>query len=107
MSEPAQSQLSTASRRRKPHTFEPMVVPGHTTFGTACSCEPSVEVVLDLHEADPPPTLIYWPAMTTGLEDCWIAYVSSPHLALQSSQIVLVSKESGEFIYFGSANDEV
>jgi hypothetical protein len=44
--------------------------------------------------------------MTTGLKDCWIAYVSSRHLALQSSQVVLVSKESGEVIYFGSANDE-
>ena len=70
------------------------------------SHEPSISAVRDLHEVDRPPVLVYWQMMTTSVDECWIAYVTPRHLALQASEIVLVSKESGEVVYFGSANDE-
>jgi hypothetical protein len=46
------------------------------------------------------------PAIYAQLENCWIAYVERPHSGLVSSMIVVVSKNSGEVVYAGSANDE-
>lgn len=40
------------------------------------------------------------------LEACWIAYVEQPEVALRSSFVVAVSKDSGAVLYCGSANDE-
>jgi hypothetical protein len=68
------------------------------------SHEPTVEVVRDLSEASRPPRPYL--SSDAGVADCWIAYLTSRLLALQASQIVLVSKESGEVLYFGSAHDE-
>lgn len=70
------------------------------------SHEPSISAVRDLHEVDRPPVLVYWQTLATNVHQCWIAYVTSRQFALQASEIVLVSKESGAVIYFGSANDE-
>ena len=41
------------------------------------------------------------------LQEFWIAYVENDdHTILKSSTVVLVSKESGEIAYVGSAQDE-
>ena len=48
--------------------------------------------------------LIY--GLTVPLEECWIAYLDSPPIGIQSSRIVLVHKESGVILYSGSAGDE-
>ena len=37
---------------------------------------------------------------------CWIAYIDRPLRGIMSSEVVLVSKDSGEIVYAGSANDE-
>jgi len=69
------------------------------------SHEPTIEAVRDVSDVGRPP-MPYLASTTTRLADCWIAYLTSRHLALQPSQIVLVSKETGDVVYFGSANDE-
>ena len=40
------------------------------------------------------------------LADCWVAYIESDAIAIQSSDIVVITKRTGEIIYCGSANDE-
>ena len=41
------------------------------------------------------------------LDECWIVYLArEPYLALQSAEIVLIARASGEIVYRGSANDE-
>jgi hypothetical protein len=61
-----------------------------------------VRNVCALNEATPAPTLYDGP----DLSNCWIAYVDTPLRGLQSSTIVLVSRDTGEVLYAGSANDE-
>lgn len=40
------------------------------------------------------------------LEDSWIVYLTGHPFILQSSTIILVSKEDGSVLYYGSALDE-
>lgn len=40
------------------------------------------------------------------IEECWIAYLD-PATALRSNTILLISKESGKVVFFGSADDQV
>jgi len=40
------------------------------------------------------------------MKNYWIAYVNIPKEMISSSTILLISKETGEIIYVGSANDE-
>jgi hypothetical protein len=40
------------------------------------------------------------------LSEAWIAYVDRGLCRIGSSEIVVVSKETGEVLYHGSANDE-
>lgn len=40
------------------------------------------------------------------LSDCWIVRVHGPSNQLVSSQIIAVSKKTGEVIYAGSAHNE-
>jgi hypothetical protein len=40
------------------------------------------------------------------LQDCWIAYVNQPLIGLRAATIILINKESGDVVYYGSANDE-
>ena len=63
----------------------------------------SIRSVLSVDEVVRPP-LVY--GLRAPLETCWIAYLESSPTAIQSSRVVLVSKESGKVLYFGSANDE-
>ncbi len=44
--------------------------------------------------------------LSVPLEKCWIAYVQEPVLALRSSTIILINKDSGRVVFSGSANDE-
>lgn len=69
------------------------------------SHEPTISAVRNSDEVDRPP-ILYLASSGPKSTDCWIAYVNSHPLALQASLIVLVSKESGEVVYFGSAHDE-
>ncbi len=48
------------------------------------------------------PNLYYGP----DLNAAWVAYVERPLLGLRSSTIVVISSETGEVLYAGSANDE-
>ncbi len=42
-----------------------------------------------------------------GLDDCWIVYLKPTNpTGLCSSTIMLISRVTGEEVYFGSANDE-
>jgi hypothetical protein len=41
-----------------------------------------------------------------NLDDCWIVYAERPITGLESSTIVLVSRETGAVLYAGSAYDE-
>lgn len=41
-----------------------------------------------------------------AVSDCWVVYVPQPRPPRRSSVVILVSKESGEVIYYGGANDE-
>ena len=63
----------------------------------------SIREVLSVDEIGRPP-LIY--GLTVPLHECWIAYLDSATTAIRSSRVVLVSKQSGRVVYFGSANDE-
>ena len=42
------------------------------------------------------------------IEKCWIAYLDGPWtgLALKSSDIAIISRDSGEVVYAGTASDE-
>jgi len=40
------------------------------------------------------------------LEDCWVCYLEPRPMMLASSEIVVASRETGEVVYAGSANDE-
>ena len=44
--------------------------------------------------------------LSVPLEKCWIAYIEEPMLALRSSSIILITKDSGRVVFSGSANDE-
>jgi hypothetical protein len=37
---------------------------------------------------------------------CWLVYLEQPGWAIRSSQIVAVSKDTGQVVYLGSACDE-
>lgn len=65
---------------------------------------PAIREVRALKEISRAPVLYY--RVPVNLEDCWIVYLASRRLGLQSSQIILVSKEQGEVLYYGSAHDE-
>ena len=39
-------------------------------------------------------------------EDCWVCYLESQVMMLASSEIVLVTRDTGEVVYAGSASDE-
>lgn len=42
-----------------------------------------------------------------SLSECWIAYVETlPLLALDSSTIVVIARDTGKVVYHGSASDE-
>ena len=41
-----------------------------------------------------------------NLAECWIVYVEQPVPGLRSSEVVLVSRQTGEIMYAASANDE-
>ena len=43
-----------------------------------------------------------------SLENCWIVYLERllDKIQLRSSMIILISKETGSTVYFGSAKDE-
>lgn len=44
-----------------------------------------------------------------ALGDCWVVYIprlAPGDLVIGSSLIVIVSKENGEIVYYGNANDE-
>ncbi|MCK4325742.1 hypothetical protein KAW55_03210 [bacterium] len=41
-----------------------------------------------------------------NLDDYWLAYAKRPFKGLHSSQVLLISKVTGEVVYAGSANDE-
>ena len=40
------------------------------------------------------------------LESCWIAYAESPITGTRSSNIVLISRATGDVLYSGSAHEE-
>jgi hypothetical protein len=63
-----------------------------------------VRAVLGLEELGFPAPTPY--NLRHDLASCWIAYVDRPVLMLGSSDIVLVSKVTGEVVYAGSAHDE-
>jgi hypothetical protein len=42
----------------------------------------------------------------TKLEDCWYFYLKETRLILRSSTILVLSKNDGSKVYFGSAEDE-
>jgi hypothetical protein len=65
--------------------------------------EPTIAEVQDLAEVIKPP-VIY--GLRENLASCWIAYLESSTRMLISSRIVLVSKETGQVVHFGSARDE-
>lgn len=66
----------------------------------------SVTKVHSIGEIDWRPPMIYG----QDLEDCWIAYIERPQpeggWMIGPSHVVLVSKDSGEVVYDGSAHDE-
>ena len=45
---------------------------------------------------------VFWP----DLRNHWIAYVAQPGLAIRSSLIIAVDRETGEVRYRGTASDE-
>jgi hypothetical protein len=52
--------------------------------------------------------LVYTPTPLPRGDRCWVVYFRGPRwgTVLESSHIVVVSKEDGEILYCGSANDE-
>ena len=67
----------------------------------------TVRDVLAWDEIDSAKPCIYYPK-PFDIENCWIVYLDGPYTGwmLKSSDIIIVSKESGEVFYAGSANDE-
>ena len=65
----------------------------------------SVDKVCDVFELRGGAPIIY----STPVNDrCWFVYLNN-HFAgygLKSSDIIIVSKDTGKVLYFGSANDE-
>lgn len=64
---------------------------------------PEIRRVHSAEGIDRPP-LIY--GLRVPLEECWIAYLTSRGRGLHSSAVVLISKDSGQVVYSGSAHDE-
>jgi hypothetical protein len=52
-----------------------------------------------------PRILPYWPHKIP-LQECWIVFIDSPLIAITSSTVAIVAKESGDILYVGSASDE-
>ncbi len=65
--------------------------------------EPSIAYVLDLTEVSRPP-MPY--GLRESLASCWIVYLTPRGLMLGPSEIVLVTKTTGDVVYYGSAGDE-
>jgi hypothetical protein len=67
----------------------------------------SVERVVDGSELTGVPPRTDYGAPRIEWEKAWVAYCKTPGpVMLKSSDIVVMSKETGEILYFGSANDE-
>lgn len=64
-----------------------------------------IRKVLSLDEITAAKPCIYGFSEET-LKEYWIAYVDRPVIGLQSSDVVLVSKEDGRVAYIGDAADE-
>lgn len=45
-------------------------------------------------------------ALRPPVTECWVIYIPQRGIALRSSVVILVAKESGEVVYHGPANDE-
>ena len=66
-----------------------------------------IKHVYDMHEINFQKPRIY-SELPINLEHCWIVYLESPNqpACISSSFIVVISKETGDVIYHGSAGDE-
>ena len=60
--------------------------------------------VYDLREIRWPHPSLY--GVSFDLQDTWIVYVRDESISIQSSTIVVVSKQTGDILYCGSASDE-
>ena len=77
--------------------------PGRLSERLGQSHLPSIREVLTASEVGRPPSVY---GLSAPIEDCWIAYLHSVTTGLHSSQVVILSRDSGTVLYFGSANDE-
>ncbi len=77
--------------------------PARTGEAQPTGWRPTVSKVVDSTEIDSAPPRLYG---VPDLSGYWIAYIVPARVAIQSSQIVLVTKSSGEVAYYGSAHDE-
>lgn len=64
-----------------------------------------VSEVLSFEELRGRQLCIYWTSQTP-IERSWVVYIERPVLRLESSLVVLISKDDGEILYAGSAGDE-
>jgi hypothetical protein len=88
------SEYVQAERARTPAHFSERIGQTHLT---------SIREVLSSNEVGRPP-LVY--GLRVPIDECWIAYLHSVPTGIRSSQVVIVSKDSGQVLYFGSASDE-
>lgn len=64
-----------------------------------------VAKVLSAEELERGRLSIYW-ASSVPFDRCWVAYIERPLVGMRSSLVVVISKDDGEIVYAGSANDE-
>jgi hypothetical protein len=77
-----------------------------SSIGESTNRRPTLEIgsVLLAEEIQSRPPLIY--GLREPLENCWVAYVHRPLMGLRPSEIVIISRNTGDVVYSGSAGDE-
>lgn len=75
-----------------------------TQYLQSLTGQPKARPIREVLPADQVRLSLY--GVSAPVERLWVAYVATPLIGLVSSTVVLVSKDTGEVLYYGSANDE-